>query len=195
MLAIVIVIIVRIITDEEWISINSLPIQLAIQLAIQLIRDPIWCQVSTLYPKYTLYYVYMYNFILFIQQVLTDWRSNHRLYFFPLKKNLFHLIKKYMTQKGFQTHLQIQTSRSLQILLRWEAMIFSFSPVDGRREKNTPEWEVFTVAYLKGSLSDIWPTVMKGWGSGWLWELPSGIWRCQPSWGSTRLTQKMGTGR
>lgn len=102
MLAIVIVIIVRIITDEEWISINSLPIQLAIQLAIQLIRDPIWCQVSTLYPKYTLYYVYMYNFILFIQQVLTDWRSNHRLYFFPLKKNLFHLIKKYMTQKGFQ---------------------------------------------------------------------------------------------
>ena len=40
-LAIVIVIIVRIITDEEWISINSLPIQLAIQLAIQLIRDPI----------------------------------------------------------------------------------------------------------------------------------------------------------
>ena len=43
-------------------------------------------------------------------------------------------------------------------------MIFSFPPLDGRREKNTPEREVFTVAYLKGSLSNIWHTVMKGWG-------------------------------
>ena len=42
-------------------------------------------------------------------------------------------------------------------------MIFSFPPVDGRREKNTPEREVITVAYLKGSLSNIWHTVMKGW--------------------------------
>ena len=50
MLAIVIVIIAGIITDEEWISINSMPIQ----LVIQLIRDQIWCQVSTLYPKYIL---------------------------------------------------------------------------------------------------------------------------------------------
>ena len=54
-------------------------------------------------------------------------------------------------------------------------MIFSFPPVDGRREKNTPEREVITVAYLKGSLSNIWHTVMKGWGSGWLREPPSGI--------------------
>lgn len=72
-------------------------------------------------------------------------------------------------------------------------------PLNGKEFSFWAEWLIVssdwdTVPDEKGSLCNIWPTVTKGWRSGWVWELPTDIWRVSPSWRS-RLTGKVGTGR